>query len=666
MLLYYFFDGSVMTLISMLMPQRFAAKLNAFLICMVLAILLVVGLVFMHLKSIEKVNHQMQSDAMVKVATILETKSTFFNLLRRISRVPYTTSDEEKKRMHKVADEGTRDMGVLVTKVAPFIRTEEEKKQFADLQKDLEAFMSFKNELLKMMDDSEYQSAAQLLLNKVPRGHINHIDSTVQALVDEWNHESSQLASEVTQSIDDAINQIMWVCAISLVFMLALAQLLKRQILRSVQTLKTSIETVEATGDLSLRAPVMADDEMGQMATAFNQLMVAMQSSVSQVNQVVQSLSDGDFSRKVDAPLRGDLGAMKDAVNQSVDSIQTTVSSLNSVMTALYNGQFDSHASAEVKGEFKQAIELAKQAMQSLQSMLGEIGVVMNGVAQGDLTLRVQSTGRGELAVLRDNLNNSLVSLGSSMKVIHNNTRQVATAANEFSTAIGQISEGAQGQKHAMSMVASAVSQTSAAVIDVSRNTAEASAKSRSAMELVKSGQRKMDTMVEVVNNIASNSSKIYKITEVIEGIANKTNLLSLNAAIEAARAGEHGKGFSVVAEEVGKLASSSAESTQQITLLVQQAAAEAARAVETVRQVAADMSLIEQSAHATDGMLHRISSAMEEQSAAVEEIHANIGNLDKIADSNASASEEITATVIELSRLADATRREVDQFHIA
>ena len=110
---------------------------------------------------------------------------------------------------------------------------------------------------------------------------------------------------------------------------------------------------------------------------------------------------------------------------------------------------------------------------------------------------------------------------------------------------------------------------------------------------------------------------------------------------------------------------SSSAESTQQITMLVQEAATEAARAVATVKQVADDMRNIEASANATDGMLERISAAMEQQSAAVEEINANVGSLDKIADNNASASDEITATVIELSRVADATRSEVDKFSI-
>jgi methyl-accepting chemotaxis protein len=132
--------------------------------------------------------------------------------------------------------------------------------------------------------------------------------------------------------------------------------------------------------------------------------------------------------------------------------------------------------------------------------------------------------------------------------------------------------------------------------------------------------------MVKVVNNIAANSEKINKITEVIEKIANKTHLMSLNAAIEAARAGEHGKGFAVVA-------------------------------------VSQDMSGIERETQATDHMLQRIASALVQQSSAVEQIHVNLNNLDQIARSNSAASEEIAATVVELSKIADATRREVQRF---
>ncbi len=477
--------------------------------------------------------------------------------------------------------------------------------------------------------------------------------------------EANAMANTIVQGSMHSQNALLLGGVIGLLLGGLISYWVTTTIVSPVTQLQTAIEDIESKGDFSQRVRIKSGDEIGAMANSFNALLDAQQKAISEVSSVVGQMAEGNFSGRVNADLKGDLQRMKMAVNDSADVIQTTMGGLNKVMLALYNGQFDVQSNAQGKGEFKQALDQATLAMSAMQSMLGEIGEVMRGVSQSNLTLRVEGEGRGELALLKENLNTSLYALAGTMKAIHLNTRQVATAANEFTTAIGQISDGAQNQKHAMRQVLAALTQTTSAVMDVARNTAEASTKSRAAIALVKSGQSKMDIMIEVVNNIAANSQKINKITEVIESIANKTNLLSLNAAIEAARAGEHGKGFSVVAEEVGKLASSSAESTQQITLLVQEAATEAARAVETVKQVADDMRNIEASANATDGMLERISAAMEQQSAAVEEINANVGSLDKIADNNASASDEITATVIELSRVADATRSEVEKFRI-
>jgi len=450
---------------------------------------------------------------------------------------------------------------------------------------------------------------------------------------------------------------------IVLVVMLVISFIIRWQlssIIAPLQALRAMVVSVQESADFSRRIDVSSQDEVGQTAIAFNQLMQAQQLAIGEVNTVVRAIAAGDFSQRVQASLRGDLAIMKEAVNASAQSVDQTMQALQAVMKALYNGDFDQRMSPQVQGELRAAVD---NAMQAMQTLIDDVGQVMNAVAQGDMRGRITAEARGDLASLKNHINDSLDAVSHTLRTIHQNTRQVAAASNEASQAISQISDGAQNQMHAIGQLANAVRETATSVSDVSRNTESASARSRESMALVQSGREKMSTMVEVVNGIAANSEKINKITEVIEGIANKTNLLSLNAAIEAARAGEHGKGFSVVAEEVGKLAASSADSTQEISQLVQQAVNEARRAVETVQQVSLDMQQIERSAYEADGMMQRISAALEQQSSAVQSINNNMASLNTIAESNASASEEITATVIELSRIADGTRQEVERF---
>ena len=461
------------------------------------------------------------------------------------------------------------------------------------------------------------------------------------------------------------LQQVVQIAALlfAMVAGLLLAYFSGQKIARPLRAMQAQISAIEDRADFSLRVQVESGDEVGQTAESLNALLQSLQSAVQEVNSVVGAVSAGDFSRRVEAPLKGDMAVMKSAVNDSAESVKATMNGLNDLMQALQNGDFTKHIRLDVAGEYKRAMTQASDAMQSLNSMLSDVGNVMKSVSQGDLSMRISAQGRGDLLTLKNNINLSLDAVSGSMRAINQNTRQVAAAASQSSQAIGQISDGALNQTHAIGQVATAVRQTVTSVADVSRNTEVASQKSRESVRIVRDGIQKMAHMVEVVNSIAANSEKINKITAVIEKIANKTNLLSLNAAIEAARAGEHGKGFAVVADEVGKLAVNSAESSQEIAQLVQQAVAETRRAVLAVQEVSADMARIESGSQETDDMLQRIAGALEEQSSAVEQINANLSSVDTIARSNAAASEEITETVMELSKIADSTRREVEKF---
>jgi methyl-accepting chemotaxis protein len=442
-----------------------------------------------------------------------------------------------------------------------------------------------------------------------------------------------------------------------LIFM---ATLLKREALESAFVAQLAAQIGDGNfSSLSQRADVTQFPLLHKMT----QMQQSLQSTLQDVIAVMTAAAQGHLDRRVSGEAKGDLAALKQNVNQSLDVQQAVFRDITQVMQGVAEGNFAMRVTAEAKGELDTLKQSINQSMGAQQMVFQDIGQVMQGLAQGNLQNRVSAQALGDLDELKRNINQSLDALRDAMTTIHHNARQVAAASGEASHAIGQISDGARHQTDAISQVSSAVRQTVSSVAEVSQNTEVASQKSRQSFTLVRGSMSKMEDMVKVVNNIATNSEKINKITEVIEKIANKTNLLSLNAAIEAARAGEHGKGFAVVADEVGKLALNSAQSSQEIAVLVKQAVEEARSAVTAVMDVSQDMSSIERETQATDQMLQRISTALEEQSSAVDQINQNLNNLDQIARSNSAASEEIAATVVELSKIADATRREVQRF---
>ena len=518
--------------------------------------------------------------------------------------------------------------------------------------------LALRNEVLKKAADGDFDIAPGIWWAAISQ-KMNILKAQDDQLTKQLTEHARELSEQAAMGF--------WVVSAVLVFLtlvfLTLTFWITRSIQKPLQSLQSSMNQIAETFDLSHRVSVRGSDEIAMTSASFNRMMQVIGDALVEVNSVMASLAQGDFSNPVRATLKGDMDILKTSVNTSLARVETTIATLNQVTQALYAGNFAYTVEGNAQGEYGKALDNAQRAMSSLKLMLGDIGQVMRHVANGDLSHRVNADGLGDLLNLRQNVNASLEALVTSMREINMNTRQLAAASRETTEAISQIADGAQNQTMAISQVAAAVRQSSQAIVDVSKNTELASGKSRESVSRVQAGVDKMAAMVQVVTAIASNSEKISKITEVIEKIANKTNLLSLNAAIEAARAGEHGKGFAVVADEVGKLAISSAASSQEIALLVQAASSETAKAVLAVTEVSRDMAEVGVISQTTDSLLQRISSSLEEQASAIEEINANLSGLDRIANSNAAASEEMTASVMSLSGSAEATRREVARF---
>jgi len=646
-------------------------KRMALAFAVLLGLLVAVASVGMHeLSAVDSSIKTITHDRLVKVQLAHQIENEVNRQSRALRTAMLTSNPSVADSELKKIEDSVPKVADALARLQETIKTPQGKEALAKMIEARKIFKAQEAQIIELIKSRQLDKARESLvenllpLQTVYLASIGQLTKTQTDAIDAFALEAES---------NSATGQLlMWVLsAVAVILAMVIAWLITRSITQPLEKLQTLLTQVEKKSDFSLRLKEVSSDEIGQTGKAFNQMLDAQQRAIDEVKSVVTALSRGDFSKRVSSDLRGDLADMKDAVNQSSTRIQETMAAINGALASLEAGRFDvrvlgeSNNTVTVEGDFKLALEQAQRSFDALKIMMDDVGHVMSGVAQGDLTQRVQAQGQGALQTLKTHLNTSLSSLGSALKTIGGNTQSLAVQANQTSQAMVQISNGAQSQNLSIEQVSMALKMAVNAITDVANNTESASRHSRNSVDLVRTGKEKMQLMVEVVNNIADNSHRINKISEAIESIAYKTNLLSLNAAIEAARAGEHGKGFAVVADEVGKLAINSADSTQEITALVRQAQIEAKRAVETVAAVSAELNHIESGALSTDGMLQRISAAVEEQSSAMQEIDANVQQITRVANASSAASEELTATASELARISETNRVEVDRFKI-
>ncbi|WP_291329180.1 methyl-accepting chemotaxis protein [Desulfovibrio sp. UCD-KL4C] len=260
-------------------------------------------------------------------------------------------------------------------------------------------------------------------------------------------------------------------------------------------------------------------------------------------------------------------------------------------------------------------------------------------------------------------------------------SEQLAKASETIKAEVNISSEGTREQRFMTEEVSSAMEQMNITITDVSKNANDTAQMARQTQTTAKNGTKLVSDVINVMNNVTKNaqnlknemttlethSNGISSIMQTISDIADQTNLLALNAAIEAARAGEAGRGFSVVADEIRKLAEKTMVATRDVGSFItsiQSSSSQSTEATtETLFSIEEAAKICDEAGEALEQILgfsqntadqvDNIAAAAEQQSIATEEVNNALDEVNKIATKTAESMNKAAESVSDLATLA-------------
>lgn len=330
----------------------------------------------------------------------------------------------------------------------------------------------------------------------------------------------------------------------------------------------------------------------------------------------------------------------------------------------------------------------AQRDQMAILNLLDEI----QGLSEGDLTVEA-SVGEAFTGAIADAFNDAIDALRNLVTTINETSAQVSTAASDSQATALQLAEASDHQSHQITLASAAVSQMVTSIERVSADAQESAGVAHRSVELAQRGgdtvRRTIDGMDGIreqiqetskrIKRLGESSQEIGNIVELINDIADQTNILALNASIQAAMAGEAGRGFAVVADEVQRLAERSGGATKQIEALVKAIQTDTSEAVMSMEQstagVVSGAGLAEDAGEALKEiqatseqlaqLITRISDTARQQSQAATGVSDSMNVIQEITSQTSAGTNQTATSIGNLTELANELRASVSGFKL-
>ena len=335
----------------------------------------------------------------------------------------------------------------------------------------------------------------------------------------------------------------------------------------------------------------------------------------------------------------------------------------------------------------------AKRVNDANQAAILRLMNELQSVAEGDLTQEATVT-EDITGAIADSVNYTVEELRSLVANVQNTAARVAQTTADVDSTSTELLAASNEQLHEIRETGRSVVDMAGRINEVSTQAQESAAVARQSLMAAETGLQAVQNAIGGMNSIrdqiqetskrikrlGESSQEIGEITELISDITEQTNVLALNAAIQAASAGEAGRGFSVVAEEVQRLAERSADATRQISALVkaiqtdtQDAVAAMERSTQGVVEGAklsdnagTALTEIDQVSRRLSELIQHISNSTSREANLANVVAENIQHIFAVTEQTGAGTKSTASQVRELSRMAEELRQSVSRFKIA